>query len=155
MGTLENLQKDLHDPPAGRLRDVVNEIAVQGRSVTHILQNLDSLAPDFEAWYAPIQGQMKKDDLLQFFKDLRNDSLKKGEDGVKGAVVGTGVKPWGVEFTSEGAICTITNSDGTKERSFHRKPDNAVSGFIGDGETGGVYGVKGRLPGPIARPPTS
>lgn len=53
-------------------------LAVYGRSVTFVLQNLRSvpgLEEDFNKWYAPKQKLMKNDPLLRWFHDVRTSLL--------------------------------------------------------------------------------
>jgi hypothetical protein len=57
----------------------IREVAVCGRSVTFVLQNLRSISRDeFEAWYAPWVAEMQPDPLLRYFNELRTKFLKEG-----------------------------------------------------------------------------
>lgn len=50
---------------------------VFGRMVTFALQNLRSVVPDFDDWYAPKQDQMRSDEMMKFFYELRTEIEKK------------------------------------------------------------------------------
>jgi len=138
MNSLGRLQQDLRNPPAGRLRDTINNIAVQGRSITNVLQNLRYVVSDFDEWYAPYQEQMRQDELMRFFYNLRNESLKRGEDGIRGVAVRPGRRPGSFHLGPEGISYVIHHADGSEERSFFPKPNNAVASFLGDTEGGGA-----------------
>lgn len=65
---------------AERRASGLHNVAVFGRSVTFVLQNLRSIvgADAFDAWYAPHLASMKRDPLFAFFVKLRNTILKQG-----------------------------------------------------------------------------
>jgi hypothetical protein len=65
--------KDPRTRVAG-LRNVV----VFGRAVTNVLQNLRSVEPEFDEWYAPHVEAMSRDELMSFFYQLRSEILKQG-----------------------------------------------------------------------------
>jgi hypothetical protein len=65
--------------PERRLTGLRN-VAIFGRSVTFVLQNLRSQTPGFDHWYAPRVEQMKADTLMKYFIELRNSIEKKGDD---------------------------------------------------------------------------
>lgn len=54
-------------------------ICAFGRSVTIALQRLRNIEPVFDEWYEPYRAEMQGDELLVYFKDLRNTILKTGE----------------------------------------------------------------------------
>jgi len=54
------------------------DVVIHGRSVTFVLQKLKSMEPEFEAWYASYQKEMRNDEMLKFFHDLRNKMNKEG-----------------------------------------------------------------------------
>jgi hypothetical protein len=57
----------------------IRNVAVFGRSVTFVLQNLRAVDHDaFDLWYEQKQSAMRIDPLLVYFKDLRNQILKQG-----------------------------------------------------------------------------
>jgi hypothetical protein len=56
----------------------IHNVAVFGRSVTFVLQNLRSATESFDAWYEPIKEAMQADPLLRYFVELRNEILKEG-----------------------------------------------------------------------------
>jgi len=56
----------------------VRNVAVFGRAVTNVLQNLRSTEPSFDAWYAPLVAEMRSDPLLKYFYELRSKVLKEG-----------------------------------------------------------------------------
>jgi hypothetical protein len=65
----------------------LHNVIVFGRSVTLVLQNMRTIDESgFNEWYTPFQKEMADDDLLKFFKDLRNEVLKEGPHAVGGAM---------------------------------------------------------------------
>jgi len=44
--------------------------------VTFVLQNLRTIAPDFDDWYGPKQEEMRADPLMRYFHDLRTEIEK-------------------------------------------------------------------------------
>jgi hypothetical protein len=69
---------DLASPdPDRRLSGAMN-LAVFGRAVTNVLQNLRSVVEGFDGWYQPHVDQMRLDPLLRYFYDLRTEILKQG-----------------------------------------------------------------------------
>lgn len=56
----------------------LRNLIVFGRSLTWVLQNLKSHAPDFDAWYKLEQAQMAADPLMRYFVDARNNLEKQG-----------------------------------------------------------------------------
>jgi hypothetical protein len=109
---------------ARRLPGLMN-VAVFGRSVTIMLQGLRSTEGGFDAWYAPKVKEMEADPLLEFFKDLRTDGLKKTK------TVPISQRSYLKQF------------DGNMAR-FGPPPPGAIAYFIGD-RFGGT-GWRVRLP---------
>jgi hypothetical protein len=57
----------------------IYNVAVFGRSVTLVLQNMRTIdRAGFDAWYAPYAKEMETDPLADYFKKLRNEILKQG-----------------------------------------------------------------------------
>ena len=57
----------------------LRNVAVFGRSVTWVLQNLRKTMPkQFDHWYAPHADEMRSDPLIRFFVVLRNQIEKQG-----------------------------------------------------------------------------
>ncbi|MFC7942720.1 hypothetical protein ACFUPZ_05605 [Microbacterium oxydans] len=52
-----------------------------GRSVTFVLQNLRSVVKNFDAWYAPVQDNLRADPVAKYFVELRNRIEKEGDPG--------------------------------------------------------------------------
>jgi hypothetical protein len=65
--------------PRRRMSGLRN-VAVFGRAVTGVLQNLRSSVgkAEFDEWYLPRQKAMRADELLKYFWNLRNEILKEG-----------------------------------------------------------------------------
>jgi len=82
MDGLDRLIQSIDKPPAGQYRDIVARVAVEGRAVTNIAQNLKHCCPGFEEWYRKYQDEMKEDHLCKFFYRMRTDKLKQGNDHV-------------------------------------------------------------------------
>jgi hypothetical protein len=80
--TLETARLGLEDfkgkDPRRKLAGLRNFVAF-GRAVTHVLQQLRSTEGSrFETWYGPYVKEMANDELMRFFKELRNEVLKEG-----------------------------------------------------------------------------
>jgi len=77
-----NLEDLTNTPSAQKRHAALANIITIGRSITFILQNLKSTvlgSETFLKWYTPVQESMKKDELLNFFKDARNELEKEGK----------------------------------------------------------------------------
>jgi hypothetical protein len=57
----------------------LRNLAMHGRSVTFVLQNMRGKVEGFEEWYKEIQEEMKSSELCSFFRDLRNEIEKQGK----------------------------------------------------------------------------
>lgn len=64
----------------------LHNVAVFGRAVTNILQNLRSTEPAFDDWYAPYVTEMQSDPLLRRFYKLRTEILKVGTPSTASSV---------------------------------------------------------------------
>jgi len=53
-----------------------------GRNVTFVLQNLKGEAEGFEEWYEDRVEILKEDPVCSYMKDLRNEIVKEGKEGV-------------------------------------------------------------------------
>src|ERR1041385_4199177 len=80
---LESLIKNFDTIP-GNQRATISRVAVEGRSITNILQNLRSVVSHFDDWYTSKVVEMANDPLLKFFYQLRTETLKRGNDGIQG-----------------------------------------------------------------------
>lgn len=65
----------------------LRNVAVFGRAVTSKLQNLRSVEPNFDDWYAPYREEMERDELMNFFYKFRTDVLKKSKQDVSKSFV--------------------------------------------------------------------
>ncbi|WP_374088534.1 hypothetical protein [Methylomicrobium lacus] len=78
---LQTAQHGLEDLKSGngskRFAGLQN-LLVFGRSVTFVIQNLRSVVEDFDRWYSPIQEQLRADEVMKYFVELRNQILKQG-----------------------------------------------------------------------------
>ncbi|MES1954218.1 hypothetical protein [Salinisphaera hydrothermalis] len=92
-------------------------VAVFGRSVTFVIQNLNGKVAGFEDWYGPIQERMKGDPVMGYFLELRNRILKQGSLPTTTRVI-------------------VAELDAGDTRPWGRPPRGAISRFIGD-EYGG------------------
>lgn len=120
----ENALADfLTNPSPPQQRSSLRNFVVYGRTVTFVLQKLRSVVSDFNEWYEPIRAEMKNDPLLQFFKRLRSEILKEGEDKVATAV-------------------HIRLSMPRDISKFGPPPPGATGFFIGDGEGGSGWIVR-------------
>ncbi|MGD9534812.1 MAG: hypothetical protein AB7V56_13720 [Candidatus Nitrosocosmicus sp.] len=75
-GELAELGKGPSHSKINNMRNIV----VYGRQVSFILQKLRSVLPEgqFDKWYEPYKEEMKNDELMKFFVDLRNSIEKEG-----------------------------------------------------------------------------
>jgi hypothetical protein len=104
---------DLLDPSRARRMSGLRNLIAFGRSVTFVLQNLRSVAPDFDEWYGPHQDALKADPLMRYFVDARNELEKQGKLSV--------------------ATSTRLHSfSGEDIRKLGRPPVGAKSFFMGD-----------------------
>lgn len=62
-----------------RVPGVLN-VAVFGRAVTNVLQNLRSCEPEFDEWYGEKVEEMSREPLLRYFYELRSDILKTAKE---------------------------------------------------------------------------
>jgi hypothetical protein len=139
--SLKRLKQSLADPAPGQHRDAVRRVAVEGRALTNIVENLRNKAPNFDQWYQAKVIEMQSDELLRFFYKLRSEVLKQGDD----KVVGVQMKPIGVASLSPtGITVEWVDANGQKFQMHHPRPDNCVSSFMGDVEGGTGFIV--RLP---------
>jgi hypothetical protein len=99
--------------PAQRMAGLRN-VAVFGRAVTNVLQNLRSTEPGFDEWYSPFVDEMKNDPLLRTFYQLRTQILKIGSTGTS---------------VSVGISSLSLPRDAAK---FGSPPPGATSFFVGD-----------------------
>jgi hypothetical protein len=110
--------------PSRRLAGLLN-VAVFGRAVTNVLQNLRTQASGFEEWYAPKVEEMRADPLLRYFYGLRTSSLKSA-DRIP-AVSNTFIEE--MELPRD-------------IRKFGPPPPGAVSFFVGDHVGGAGWMVR-------------
>jgi hypothetical protein len=79
LATAEMGLKDLVGPDPKRRTPGIRNVAVFGRSVSFVLQNIRSIDPErFNPWYERQVDGMRDDPLLTYFRDLRNEILKEG-----------------------------------------------------------------------------
>ncbi len=73
---------DLESPDPKRRMAGLRNLVVFGRAVTNVLQKLRTpLGSDFENWYSGVQKELRADQLMKFFYDLRSEILKEGSIG--------------------------------------------------------------------------
>lgn len=138
---LKRLTETLSDPPPGQKRDIISRVAVEGRSITNILQNLRSVIYDFDEWYQPFVVEMANDPLLKFFYQLRTSTLKKGVDNVQGVHVSA--KPGAsISINPKGFEVKYLDANGVEQKIFHPQPADTISKFMGDQEGGSGFIVK-------------
>jgi hypothetical protein len=71
------LRMVLSDDPSLRLIGLRNLI-VFGRAITNVLQQLLSVAAEFDNWYRPWVERMRADPTMAYFYKLRSEILKEG-----------------------------------------------------------------------------
>jgi len=70
--------KDLIKGPRERKLSGLRNLIVFGRAITNILQNLRSTESDFDTWYERYKEEMRNDQLMKYFYELRSKILKEG-----------------------------------------------------------------------------
>jgi hypothetical protein len=145
MDAIHRLLHDIQGPDTGQQRHLVSRIAVEGRAVTNILQNLRGKMAvgkaEFDRWYAPFVAEMKIDPLMRFFYELRTSTLKQGDDRAEGICVSP--RPGGrVKVTTQGIEQSVSGADGCTKVMFCPAPPNAVCAFIGDSTGGAGWEVR-------------
>src|SRR5437016_5325111 len=103
----------------------LQNLAVFGRAVTNVLQNLRAIDRErFDRWYEPYRKQMQDDELMRFFYELRTEILKRGNLPASAGV----------------HIHSLTLSDDLSR--FGPPPQGAVGFFIGDSKGRSGWEVK-------------
>jgi hypothetical protein len=72
---------DLIKGPSERKLAGLSNFITFGRAVTNVLQQLRHKEKGFEEWYAPYEKEMRLDELMKHFYDLRSEILKEGKLG--------------------------------------------------------------------------
>jgi hypothetical protein len=88
------------------------------RSVTFVLQNELSHNPKFKEWYSQKQEEMKKDELMNFFVEMRDVSIHERSTETREV---TSVFITETASASDSVSITVIRSNGTKE-TFEPKP---------------------------------
>ena len=122
---LEAALSDVRSTSPDRRRVGFANVAILGRSITFILQNLRRVNSNFDSWYSPYVEQMRGDELCRFFLQLRNEIEKEGRDGI---------------------AVTVQVNNISRERfiAMHPPPENWRSAFIGDHNGGAGYVIDNR-----------
>lgn len=107
----------------GRMKTGLRNAVIFGRNTTWALQNLRSVHEEFDAWYAEKQAEMKADDLMKYFHDLRNDIEKRAK----------------TPTTTSAHIKSFSSSDMAR---FEPRPPGATGFFIGDQQGGSGWLVR-------------
>jgi hypothetical protein len=105
----------------GRAKTGLRNAVVFGRNTTWALQNLKNIAPDFEAWYAEKQAEMRADPLMRYFGALRNAIEKQANT------------------PTATAVHIQRLSMATDMRRFQPAPPNAKALVIGDQQGGTAW----------------
>ncbi len=113
----KNSLGDLKDKDPNKRISGIYNVAVWGRSVTNVLQNLRSVEPEFNSWYDPYAQEMKNDPLMRFFYELRSEVLKEG--------------------TTEFGTSTIINNLSPQSFARIERPPFETEGFFMGDEIGG------------------
>ena len=140
LGDIESLVDNIDLAP-GQMRATISRVAVEGRSITNILQNLRSKVNNFDDWYQDKENEMRNDPLLRFFYQLRTETLKRGVDKIGGVQV----KPQpnsSIQINQKGFTVTTVLENGEVRKILHPKPDNTVGTFMGDQNGGSGFVVK-------------
>ncbi|TSA26595.1 hypothetical protein D4R71_03540 [bacterium] len=141
MNGLKRLGEILSDPIPGQKRDTISRVAVEGRSITNILQNLRSVIDNFDVWYQPFVVEMSNDPLLKYFYQLRTSTLKKGDDKIKGVRVSARSNA-SISLNPKGIDVKYIDDHNIEHILFHPQPQNTISKFLGDQEGGAGFVLK-------------
>ena len=115
---------DVLDGPVERKASGLKNLTVWGRAVTNVIQNLKNITDGFDEWYAPIQDEMRNDELLRFFYERRSLHLKEG-------AVKVARKAYIADLSELQKIPKPKNAKG-----FFMGDENGGSGWIVQGENG-------------------
>ena len=102
----------------------LNAFISRARSVTWVLKKQYSKNPKFEVWYAKKEKEMKNDELMNFFKEARNISIKEHplrpqtSTYIRHIEIGDS-KGRGFAITSEGETVWINRDETGKETRVH------------------------------------
>ena len=107
----------------GRMKTGLRNAVIFGRNTTWALQNLRSAHQEFEAWYAEKQAEMKADELMRYFHELRNDIEKRAK----------------TPTVMSAHIKSFSFADMAR---FEPRPPGATGFFIGDQQGGSGWIVK-------------
>lgn len=140
---VENLESLIEnfDKVPGQIRANVSRVAVEGRSVTNILENLRGKVENFDDWYKKKSDNMRNDQLLRYFYQLRTETLKKGNDKIKG--IQLSLKPnASIQMSENGITVNQTYSNGKTNSIFYERPIDTVASFMADSNGGVGFVVK-------------
>lgn len=123
----------------------LRNFVVFGRAVTNVIQTLRSVDPDFDAWYAPIQADLRADPIARYFYQLRSEILKEGSTNIGIAIEinrfnladlqplmknpPPGAQSFFVGDQRGGSGWQIVNADGSTEAYYVALPDNISDGI--------------------------
>lgn len=107
----------------GRMKTGLRNAVIFGRNTTWALQNLRSAHQDFDAWYDEKQAEMKSDELMKYFHELRNDIEKRAK----------------TPTTMSAHIKSFSTADMAR---FEPRPPGATGFFIGDQQGGSGWTVR-------------
>ena len=114
--------EDMRTRP-GRMKTGLRNAVIFGRNTTWALQNLRSVHPEFQAWYLEKQAEMKADELMRYFHDLRTEIEKKAS-------------------TPTSTSAHIKSFSGADMAKFEPRPSGATGFFIGDQQGGSGWTVR-------------
>lgn len=109
-----------------------------GRNVTFVLQNLKGKADGFEEWYEERVEILKEDPVCSHMKELRNEIVKEGSEGVStyasasinSADLWEKAPPWadtifiGDQYGGSGF--SVEKADGTEVKFYYDFPDENI-----------------------------
>jgi hypothetical protein len=130
MDGLTRLLESLDKPPAGQYRDTVARIAVEGRAVTNVAQNLKHCFEGFEEWYGKCQKEMGEDQLCKFFYRLRTDKLKKGDDHISSFSLSNLKRGFNLSIIGGNVSFSYQSEAGEHITKVITPPDNSTGCFI-------------------------
>lgn len=122
LGTAKAGVDMLHATDPSQRKLGIRNLAVFGRAITNVLQQLRSFSSDFDSWYEPWVERMKNDPIVSHFYKIRSEILKEGK-------LSTNVSTQLRSFNPVALMAVVP------------KPPGATSFFIGDTNGGSGWEV--------------
>lgn len=137
---IETMMENFDSAP-GQMRATISRIAVEGRSITNIIQNLRNKVDGFDDWYNVKVDEMRNDALLRFFYQLRTETLKEGKDRIRGLQMKPQPNAQIQIESGKGITVAKKLASGEVHSTFFPEPENTKGTFMGDSNGGCGFNV--------------